>query len=282
MTTRRDFLATLGAALGATSLAACASNGQAAESRRTLGRVGIQLYTLRSLLAKDFEGTIAKVAGIGYKEVEFAGYYNRTPAQIRSVLASNGLTTPSSHIGLPATDDAWKRAVDEAKVIGHEWAIIPWLDAAMRKNGDDYLKFADRLNRLGTIAHGAGLRFGYHNHDFELKPNGDVGRGLDILLKNTDPALVDFEMDIFWVVKAGGDPLDYLARYPKRFPLMHVKDATAAPALAMTDVGKGTIAFATIFKKNTALQHAFVEHDEPADPLASATASYNHLATLQY
>jgi sugar phosphate isomerase/epimerase len=143
-------------------------------------------------------------------------------------------------------------------------------------------ELADRFNRWGARCREAGIRFGYHNHDFELKPNGDMGRGLDIMLKNTDPDLVDFEMDIFWVVKAGGDPLDYLARYPRRFPLVHVKDATAAPALAMTDVGKGTIDFGTVFKRNGSLKHAFVEHDEPTDPLASATNSYRHLAALQY
>ncbi len=284
MTTRRDFLATLGAALGASSLAGCARTVQAASATRALDRVGIQLYTLRSLLAKDFEGTMAKVAGIGYKEVEFAGYYNKTPAQVRAVLAANQLTAPASHLGFPASDDAWKRTVDEAKEMGHEWAVIPWLDANMRKSGDDYLKVSDRLNRLGTIAHGNGLRFGYHNHDFELKPNGDAGRGLDIMLKNTDPGLVDFEMDIYWVVKGGGDPMDYITRYPGRFALMHVKDATAAPERKMVDVGSGTIDFAAIFarRQTSGMRHAFVEHDEPSDPLVSATNSYRHLAALKF
>jgi sugar phosphate isomerase/epimerase len=282
MQTRREFLGTLGiGALGAAALACARSNGPAS-APPTRMPLGIQLYTLRSLLERDFDGTLARVAEIGYREVEFAGYYNRTPAQVREVLRSTGLTAPSAHIPLPASDDVWVRALDDARTIGHEWAVIPWLDQLLRRTPDDWARFADRLNHLAPMAKSAGLRFGYHNHDFELASSGSGGTFLDLLLARTDPQLVSFEMDVYWVTKAGGDPLALLAKYPGRFPLLHLKDASAAPERRMVDVGSGTIDWTAVLKaaRGQGLQHAFVEHDQPADPLASARASYAYLSTL--
>ena len=282
MPTRRDFLTTLGVALGTASLG-CARALEAEDVTRPLSRIGIQLYTLRSLMEKDVEGTLARVARIGYKEVEFAGYFGRTAAQIRDMLRANGLTSPSTHIPFPASDDAWKRTLDEANAIGHGWVVIAGLDAAMRKNPEDWARVAERFNALGAKAKENGLRFAYHNHDFEFARVGD-GTGLDSLLSKTDPKFVDFEMDIYWVVKGGGDPLDLITRHPHRFPLMHAKDATVAPARAMVDVGSGTIDFAKIFarEKESGMVHVFVEHDSPTDPLQSATNSYRYLAGLKY
>jgi sugar phosphate isomerase/epimerase len=280
-TTRREFLAAMGAVAGASALRL--SVPDLVPRAKKLDRIGIQLYTVRSLTAKDLDGTLEQIAGIGYKEVEFAGYFNRTPAQIRSLLAANHLTSPSTHIGIPATDDAWKKLVDDSKEMGHDWIVVPWLDANMRKAPDDWARTAERFNQLATVARSGGLRFGYHNHDFEFAKVGD-GTGLDVLLGRTDPKLVDFEMDIYWVVKGGGDPLELIARHPGRFPMMHIKDATAAPARTMVDVGKGTIDFSRIFaqEKTSGMQHVFVEHDEPANPLQSATDSYRYLAALNY
>ena len=295
MTTRRDFLVKVGgAALGVTALA-CAK-GRADGTRvdttpaaakstgdHRLERIGIQLYTLRTLLAKDFEGTLARVAEIGYKEVELAGFFGRTPVQLRELLAKHGLTSPSSHIAMPDTDAAWTRTLEDANTIGNKWVVMPWIDATQRKSPDDWPRIAERYNVLAAKAKAAGLRFAYHNHDFELVKVGD-STGLEVLLSKTDPALVDFEMDIYWIVKGGGDPFDFIARHPKRFPLMHVKDATAAPERKMMDVGSGTIDFAKIFAAGAAsgMKHAFVEHDNPADPSASARASYTHLAALRW
>lgn len=282
MTNRRDFLTTLGAALGATALGtsrAFAAGGDAAK----LSRIGIQLYTVRNLTEKDLEGTLASLARIGYKEVEFAGYFGRTPAQIRATLKTNGLTSPSTHIPLPANDDSWKKSCDEAKAIGHEWVVVPWLADNQRPTGDRWSALADRFNALAKIAHAHDLKFAYHNHDFEFAKVGNT-TALDTLLARTDPKLVDFEMDLYWVVKGGGDPLDFFSRYAHRFPLLHVKDATAAPARTMVDVGSGTIDFGKIFAKAKASgqKHVYVEHDNPKDALASATASYKHLAALSF
>ena len=215
MTTRRDFLATLGAGLGMMSQRERVLPLLFGASDQ-LRRIGIQLYTVRSLMEKDFEGTLAQIATIGYAEVEFAGYFGRTPARVREILKTHGLSSPSTHIGLPKDDDAWKRTLDDAHQIGHEWVTIAWLDAAMRKTPDDWKHAAERFNQLGAMARASGLRFAYHNHDFELAPF-DGTDGLETLLKGTDAAVVDFEMDIYWVVKGHAEPLDLLARHPGRF-----------------------------------------------------------------
>jgi sugar phosphate isomerase/epimerase len=288
MQTRREFLGTLGlGALGAAALGCSSKNGQSSDVPAADGGrptppspYGIQLYTLRTLLARDFEGTLRSVREIGYSKVEFAGYYDRTPAQVRDALDRAGLSAPAAHIPLPKNDDEWKRALDTAKAVGHEWAVIPWLDAAQRK---DLPRLADRLNHLATLTRSAGLRHAYHNHDFELAAAPGGGTLLDGLLTGTDPALVSFEMDVYWVTKAGHDPLALMAKYPGRFPLLHIKDATAAPERRMVDVGEGTIDWRTILTtaNRQGLQHAFVEHDQPADPLASARASLEHLSSLK-
>src|SRR4051812_2947701 len=192
MQTRREFLGTLGlGALGAAGLACAGTNGAAAAPQSPMP-FGIQLYTLRSIMERDFDGTIARVAEIGYKEVEFAGYYNRTPAQVRDVLRRNGLTSPSSHLPLPATDDAWKQTLDAAREIGHEWAVIPWLDESQRTPAM-FAALPDRMNHMAQMAKTVGMRLGYHNHDFEFGPApGGAGTILDSLVTRTDPSLVDF------------------------------------------------------------------------------------------
>ena len=284
MQSRREFLDTLGRmALGAAALG-CARVGAFAPqgaSRRI--PIGLQLYTVRSLMQRDFDGTLARVADIGYREVEFAGYFGRTPAQVREALARHGLAAPSTHIALPADDAAWGRTLADAKEIGHDWVTIAWLDAPLRRTSDDWARIADRFNRLGALAREAGLRFAYHNHDFEF---ARAGRGMrfDTLLMRTDPAFVDFEMDVYWVTKAGADPMWYLRHHAGRFPMLHLKDATTAPERRMVDVGAGTIDFAALLTlaRDQGASHAFVEHDEPADPLASIRASYSYLSSLTY
>jgi sugar phosphate isomerase/epimerase len=285
MTTRRDFLTTVGTAIGAATLGARVLS--ATESARHLPHIGIQLYTLRTLTEKDLEGTLAKVAGIGYDEVEFAGYFGKTPAQVRAMLKKNGLASPSTHTQLPKSDDEFQKVCADAKIIGHKWVVIAWLAPEERKNADDWARHADHFNKLGAITKSHGLKLAYHNHDFEFMHVGDV-TGLDVLLSKTDPKLVDFEMDLYWVTKGGGDPIALFKRYPHRFPLMHAKDATVAPERAMADVGSGTIDFAKIFAqaKTSGMQHVYVERDDAADhgadPLVSATNSFKYLSKLSY
>ena len=282
-TDRRSFLATLGTAALALTLPGCRVVN-ASSTRRKLRRIGLQLYTVRDEMKRDLPGTLARVAQVGYLEVEFAGYFGRTPDEIRAILQANHLTSPSSHVGYP--DPAtWPRLVDEAKAAGHTYVTCPWIPEESRRSADDYRRVAEGFNRAAQRAKEAGLRFAYHNHDFEFRPV-DGAVPFDLLLSSTDRSLVEYEMDLYWVVKGGHDPVEYFEKYPGRFTMVHVKDATAAPERRMVDVGSGTIDFRRIFAYDADhgahIGHYFVEHDEPANPIASIKASHDYLARLEY
>ena len=278
---RRSFLAALGAATAATAAGASLRSAAAAP---TAMPIGLQLYTVRSLMERDMPGTLARVAAIGYREVEFAGYFGRTPAQVRTLLAQHKLTSPSTHLGMDLlTGTEAQRTLADARAIGHQWATIAWVDAAQRKTLDDWKRIAATFNRIGTQARAAGLRFAYHNHDFEF-PLVDGTIPLAVLLRETDPALVDFELDIYWLVKAGHDPFTWFAHYPGRFRMLHLKDAGPAPERRMLDVGAGTIDWRAVLAAaaRAGVRHTFVEHDEPADAFASIAASERYLAALRF
>jgi sugar phosphate isomerase/epimerase len=281
--TRRSFLATLGVtALGLTGVnagTACAT----VPARRKLSKVGLQLYTVRDLMKADMPGTLAKVAAAGYQEVEFAGYFDRTPAQVVQLLQQNNLTSPSSHLSLDLFEKDAAGTIATAKAIGNEWATVPWIPEERRKTVDDWKNLAASLNKFGAQAKSQGLRLAYHNHDFEIRPIQGV-RPLELLLNGTDPSLVDFEMDLYWVVFGGGDPLDFFNRYPGRFAMVHVKDSAGPPDNRMVDVGSGKIDFRTIFAQSdkAGIKHYFVEHDQPADPIATITNSARYLHALTF
>lgn len=243
-------------------------------SHRRIDHIGLQLYTVRSALGKDLEGTLAAIAAAGITELEFAGYYDKPAKWWRDTMRAHGLTAPSSHIALPRSDADWAPHFAMAKDMGHHWVIVPFVGAEYR-GADGFKRLADRLNSSGALAKAEGLRMGYHNHDFEFAPLDGGTHGMAILLKNTDPSLVDFELDLYWTVKAGQDPLAMIKAHPGRFACCHVKDAGPAPARAMMDVGTGTIDFKTILAagRKAGLQHWFIEHDQPTDALASIKAS---------
>ena len=285
MQQRRTFLLTLGAAAAhlATGSRWSASAGEIRAPAVRIDRVGIQLYTLRSLMARDLEGTLARVAEIGYREVEFAGYYDRPARELRALLDKHGLTSPSAHVpAAQVASDAWRRVLDDAAALGHRWVTIPWLPEADRGSLDSWRRVASRFNEAARTAAAAGLRFAYHNHDFEFREVDGVVP-FDLLLQETEPSLVDFQIDVYWMIRAGRDPLAYLAAHKSRFPMLHVKDSGGPPEHRMTDVGQGTIDFPRILAAfaTAGTRHFFVEHDRPDDPLASATASYAHLRSLK-
>lgn len=252
-------------------------------ARERLGRIGVQLYTVRAAMAKDFEGTLAKVAGIGFQEVEFAGYFGRSPAAVREALHRNGLTSPSAHLPFEGLAGDWERLLEDCKTIGHDYALIAWTPQEARQSLDDWKRIAERFNRAGEAARRMGLTFAYHNHDFEFKPlEGRVP--FDLLLESTDPELVRIEMDLYWISYGGADPFAYFTRYPGRFPLVHVKDLKRGAEHPMVDVGAGDIDWKGIFRKHAqaGIKHYFVEHDEPADAFASIAASYGYLRGLEF
>lgn len=250
--------------------------------RRSIDRVGVQLYTVRTEMQRDVEATLARVAAIGYRDVEFAGYFDRLPSEIAALLRSNSLASPSTHIAFDQLRGDWQRVLDDAATIGHEYVAIPWMAAVDLRTIDDWKRIAGLFNERAAQARAAGLRFAYHNHDFEFAPI-DSAVPFDALLTETDPDLVDFELDIYWITRAGFDPLDYFARFPGRFSMTHLKDWTGPPENAMTDVGSGVIDFPRIIAAADAagVRHHFVEHDQPADPMSSIRSSYTYLAGLK-
>jgi sugar phosphate isomerase/epimerase len=274
---RRDFLGGLGAVLASMTLPD-GVRGESISAAKKPARVGLQLYTVRDEMKKDFAGTLAHVARIGYREVEFAGYFDQDPKTIVALLRQNGLTAPSAHIGFPVLGPAWNKIIEDALVVGHRYVICPWIDDKYR-TVDGYKQVAELFNQAGEIAGKAGLQFGYHNHDFEFKPvDGRIP--YDLLIEETDPSKVVMEMDVYWITNGGRNPLDYFKRYPGRFPLLHIKDRDAQGK--MVDVGKGVIDWKAVLRARpqAGTKHIFVEHDEPKDPFASIRDSYRYLRPI--
>ena len=280
MTNRRDFIMTA-SALAATTLSHRAHG--LLQRNEKLDKIGVQLYTLRHEMERDVEGTLRRVAGIGFQEVEFAGYFNHSPRQVHELLEELKLSSPSGHMPYESLETNWQETLDQANAIGHEYAVIAWTPVEARKTLDDWKRIAEKFNRAGEAARRAGLKFGYHNHDFEFTPI-DNKVPFDLLLAQTDPGLVKIEMDLYWITLAGGDPLFYFQQFPGRFPLVHVKDQKKGEKPLMVDVGAGDIDFKTIFarREQAGIQHYFVEHDEPPDPWASVAASYRYLRGLEF
>jgi sugar phosphate isomerase/epimerase len=280
MTCRREFLKTIGAA-GLAGAGLAATGCGAASAARRLDRIGMQLYTVRSSMQDNVERTLERVSQIGYDEVEFAGYFGRSPQQIRRILDDTGLGAPATHTPVEMLENEWEATVDLAAAAGHQYLVVAWIAPANRTSLDDYRHMADRFNRVGERAKAAGLTFGYHNHDFEFEPL-EGQKPWDVLMEETDPALVKLELDLYWITKAGGDPFKYFREHPGRFPLVHVKDM--ATDGSMVDVGAGTIDFAALFAHSdqAGIRHYFVEHDNPGDPFESLAASYRHLRTLEF
>jgi sugar phosphate isomerase/epimerase len=278
--------------MGAVAVGACRKSADARSdtlastlAERRLERVGIQLYSVRDEMKKDVAATLARLGEIGYREVEFAGYFDKTPAEIRQLLAANRLTAPSTHIPYEMLKGNWDQALDHAVAVGHQWVTIPWMAPNLRGSAAGWKAIAADFNRGAERAKAKGLRFAYHNHEFEFKPvDGQVP--MDILLADTDPALVDFEMDVYWTVNGGADPLAYFRKHPARFPMLHIKDSAGPPDHKQVDVGAGKIDFASVLRldaeQRKVVKHAFIEHDQPADPFAFAKNSFDYLSRLEY
>lgn len=237
--------------------------------------VGIQLYTLRELVAKDARGTIEKVAASGFTEVEMygfgkGGFFGIPIKEFASFMSSLGLKVPSGHY-MPGKfifegTDAGKAELDEmvgaALELKSPYLTIPYLPADKRASLDDYKKIAARLNEAGTICKKAALQLVYHNHDFEFK-SYDGTTGFDIMTSETDKDLVKWELDLFWAVYAGIDPVELFEKMKGRIPLWHVKDMDKANRAQNTEIGNGTIDYKRIFKaaKTSGMKHFFLEHE---------------------
>jgi len=294
---RRSFLFELAALTASGSLlASCASAGTGASTTSAATRtgasgatspdmIGLQLYTVRDQLQTDFDGTLAKIAQIGYKNMEFAGYYDRTPEQVRATLDRLQLVSTSSHIGAPLMRQDAAAQIKSAKTIGQDYITIPSYNFGKDLAG--WRKGVAEFNQWGAMCRDAGIRLAYHNHAPEFAKVEGGPTGYDVLMRETDPALVDFEMDLYWTAFADQDPLALFAKYPGRFAMWHIKDmAVTGTQKGMTPVGKGSIDFKSIFAqaRQSGMKYFFVEHDTaaqyPGGSLASAQASYEYLHQL--
>jgi sugar phosphate isomerase/epimerase len=237
-------------------------------------KAGLQLYSLRDYLGQDVKGVLAKVAQAGYQQVETYGYspekhfWGLTPTVFKAVLAANGLTTPSGHYDLGdylrTGDEALLApAIAAANACGQQYLIVPYLDEQLRATPTDFRALAAKLNKAGARCKAAGLRLGYHNHDFEFKPLGGTTL-YEVLLQETDPALVAFELDIYWVVRAGQDPVQLIKAHPGRFPLWHIKDMDKANPDLNTEVGSGSIDYRRMmaYAGMAALKYPIMEQEK--------------------
>ncbi|GAA4071079.1 sugar phosphate isomerase/epimerase [Actinomadura miaoliensis] len=266
----------LGLGLAALPGTAHAAGGGRPTGRVPRGAISVQLYTLRDLLSQDVEGTLRSLAAIGYRKVELAGTYGRTAAQFRQILDRHGLHGTSGHISL-AADMA--PVFEDCVTLGQRFAVVPW---ASFSTADEWKKLADDLNKAGRLACRYGLRFGYHNHahEFQRLPTGEVP--YDIITSRTDPRYVHLELDLYWAVAGGRDPVELIRAHRHRVLQYHVKDRAADGSFA--DLGTGTIDFPRIFShsREAGVIEYIVEHDQPTAPLNTAKVGYDYLRAVRF
>jgi sugar phosphate isomerase/epimerase len=257
-----------------------ASAGTDTDDGRVKGRVprgaiSIQLYSLRDMLTADLEVTLAALARIGYRKVEMAGTYGRTAAQFRAILDRHGLHATSSHVGVNAN---WQASLDNALTLGNRFIVHPYANYA---TAAEWRRFADQLEPAGAAARAAGLRFGYHNHahEFARLPTGE--RPYDIITA-TDPKLVHLEVDLYWAVTGGADPVALFHEHERRIKQFHVKDRAADGSFA--DLGTGTIDFRRIFANagETGVLEYIVERDSQPHPVETARIGYEYLRNVRF
>lgn len=280
----------------------------AGTANKYFDHIGVQLYTLRDAFDADPEGTLKKIAEVGYKEVELHNV-NLLP-DYASVCKDLGLAVTSSHFTSAYVTGQWERldAAGESRPANTSFAsilaiaaerqlpylVMPYLAPEERGDLDRYKELAAMFNQRGEECKQAGVRFCYHNHSFEFEPMGDR-TPLEVLMEETDPELVDFEVDIFWVKASGNDPVAFMKKYPDRIKLLHLKDFKPGipPSFqtegmserhpgAFMEVGEGSIDFTAVLKTaaEIGVTNCYVEQDQSADPLASIATSYRNLSEI--
>jgi len=283
--TRRVFL-------GTTAVGALAIRSSAADLAPA--KIGVQLYTLRTLMPAKDDEVLHQIAAIGYKEVE--GDHG-TLMRVAPTLKALGLKPVSCHIptdsvlGPAGQGEDFEKVLTDLKSIGTEYAVVPYIDPKMR-NPEVLDAFGEKMNKAGEMARKAGLTFAYHNHAFEWGQM-DGKRVFDRMFANTDPKLVQFEVDVFWLTVGGVDPVTFLKEHSGRVPLLHLKDKMAdqkvqynenVPKATFKEVGNGNIDFPGILRtaRDAGVKHYFVEQDQtPGDPIASLKQSFTYITGLR-
>jgi sugar phosphate isomerase/epimerase len=282
ITSRRTFLKASGAAVAATCV-----DGRRVDAKPLRLPIGLQLYSVRELLPKDFDGTLAKVKAAGYTEVEAAGYYDKPAADFRKAMDAAGLRCVSTHHALGVLKPQLDQLIEYGQKLGLDYMIC---SSSVRRDPaakgpltlDDWHYVAEEFNKIGEKVKAAGMTFGYHNHTPEFGSEGGVVF-YDELLRLTDPKLVFFEMDCGWVAAAGRNPVDYLSKTPERFPLLHVKDMAKAEngKFHSTVMGRGVVDYKPILRAATGLKHYFIEQEEfDIDPIEALKLDAEYMRKL--
>lgn len=282
--TRRTFL---GTAVGIAAAAGLSTGPASATEARRCRRIppsgiGMHLYTMRTPLATDFRGTLERLAEIGYATVGVSGRHGHSAADIRRLLDESRLRAVLEHVGYDIVKGAGlPQALEDIHTLGGRWIVVPSLPGSLHSPAG-YREVAKEFNRVGLAARESGLKLLYHNHGTDHQVVDGVSL-YDILLTETDPELVGFELDLYWAANGGASaPGELFVRHPRRFPALHVKDM--APNGDFADVGSGVLDFPAMFDtaRQGGVKQWLVEHDAPADPFASALASYTYLSRLRY
>jgi sugar phosphate isomerase/epimerase len=303
---RRGFLRTAAAtaaAVGTSAALATPALAQGSGERKDQGRVrpdqiSIQLFTLRNQLAIDFEGTIAALADIGYTKVEHAGFVGRTVQEFKAVLDANGIVSTSGHVLIPQPFNAaaWSASLADANTLGSTYIVHPFFGinfatGEVTRTTAPWRAFARDMNRAGRMARNAGLKLGYHNHNWEFfRLTDDPSRtAYDVLTDETDPDLVHLELDLFWATRGARDPVDLIEANKGRVLQYHVKDMNQAGSFE--DPGQGLLDFPRIFEhsKTAGVDEYIVERDDagspprsPADALTTARVGYEFLVAVRF
>jgi sugar phosphate isomerase/epimerase len=284
---------------------------------------GVQLFTLAGMAATDLDATLKLIAEVGYKEVEFFGpyefstpeslafwaplaaqmgisrnaYFGMTPHEVKARLNHYGLTAPSAHVDFPTARERIEAMAEAAQILGHRYIVLPSARSEPLETLDDYRRLAHELNTIGARTQAFGVQFGYHNHGYE-QALIDGRIPLEVLLEETDPALVTFELDLFWMIAGGGDPQAFLRSYPGRFALMHIKDMSTQVRFAgrgqtpqewmelfplMRDAGAGVLDLEelVVTGHRSGVQHFFLERDLAAEPAQTLETSYRSLSAIR-
>jgi sugar phosphate isomerase/epimerase len=282
MQTRREFLESAAAGLAAMGMAPLAS------AEGMVRPVGVQLYTVRTLVGKDFPGTLEAIRKIGYRYVEtYVAEYSMSAADLRKAILDAGLQVTSAHFGYNDFD----ARLDYARELGAECAVCSMIPPSIANSVEGYKRAADQYNAWGAKAKKMGMRFGFHNHNVEFKEYGGA-TGVELLLQNTDPALVQWQMDCYWVTQAGHDPVALLRRYGNRIQSLHVKDRkpnaptsldTGSGSAYFTEVGTGTLDWKSLLRlaARNHVRYLFVELDKTErPPLEALQISYTNLMKI--
>ena len=286
MVHRRNFIKQTGLALVACSIAPGFSfTSKEKES------LGIQLYSLRDTISQNPKKILRKLANIGFNEIETYGYndgkfWGLSVAELKEELTKNNLTSPSGHYDgnslIKGDFENFKEIISVARELDQKYIIIPSIAENLRKSKSDYLNIAEKFNEAGEICKSAGITLAYHNHTFEFKSMDD-STGYEILINNTDKNMVTFEMDIYWVVRAGQDPVSLFQKYPGRFKLWHVKDMHKKNPELNTEIGNRNIDYKELYNnaKVSGVEHYILEQENFEMPeFKSLNKSYNHLSNL--